>query len=486
MNKETRIRKIEEIIQLTEKSDKPERIGVYWKDANRSMLVCQIPLECLIYNKYNGRILSRTKSLESQGHIIDAETKEGERKIDELLWQSKKNRNEITKIDIEKKGQLKVGIITKDGIIIDGNRRVMLLNRIKKYNYFIAVVLPVELKDDPIEIEKLETTYQMGEDEKLGYNPIEKYLKAKQLYKKLNEQFNHKESIDKIADWMGEKPSEIEHYLGVVDVMDRYLEYLKYDGIYSMADTHDDGKEDLFLHLKKWIDTFKDKDVDGKDINKESDKGFDHYSLSDVDDLETICFDYIRAKIGKSYDGKRFRSIADGRRKNHFFGNKKIWDSFQDYHMQYIFPFLEKIDNTIPIDYDSENLEAHLSGRDSKYRDAVLDDLTKNIGTHNTELGYNKASDKPMELVSNARKALETTNQKHESFSAPNVLNQVEAINQITTDMLNDKSSKRLLSQIIHLLESVKLDLSESTEELLEKVVQINKISFEMKKKLGG
>ena len=68
----------------------------------------------------------------------------------------------------------------------------------------------------------------------MGYNPIEKYLKAKQIYKKLKEQFNHKECIKKIADWMGEKPSEIEHYLGVVDVMDRYLEYLGYDGIYCI------------------------------------------------------------------------------------------------------------------------------------------------------------------------------------------------------------------------------------------------------------
>ena len=477
MNKETRIQKIAEIIQLTEKSEKPERIRIRWKDENVSMLVCQIPLECLVYNKYNGRILSRTKSLESQGHAIDAETKEGEKKIAELLWQSKENRNEITKKDIEEKGQLKVGIITKDGIIIDGNRRAMLLSRIKKYDYFRAVVLPVELKDDPIEIEKLETTYQMGEDEKLGYNPIEKYLKAKQLYKKLKEQFDHKESIKKIANWMGEKPSEIEHYLGVVDIVDQYLEYLGYNGIYAMADTRNDGKEDLFLYLKKWIDTFRD---------KESNKAFDNYKQSDVDELTIICFDYIRAKIGKSYDGKIFRNIADGQKKNHYFGNKEIWESFRNYHMENVFPILEKIESEIPINYDSEKLEVHLSGRDSKYRDKALDNLTKNIRTHNTEMGYNRASDKPMELVNSAKKALETANQKHKSFSAPDVLSQVEAINQITTNMLKSKSPERLLSQVIHLLESIKFDSSESKEELLTKVAQINKISFAMKKQLGG
>ena len=50
-------------------------------------------------------------------------------------------------------------------------------------DYFKAVVLDVTLEENPLEIEKLETSFQMGEDEKLGYNPTEKYLKAKLLGK---------------------------------------------------------------------------------------------------------------------------------------------------------------------------------------------------------------------------------------------------------------------------------------------------------------
>ncbi|MBK9767467.1 MAG: hypothetical protein IPP63_10825 [Chloracidobacterium sp.] len=145
------------------------------------MSVFEIPLEYLVYNKFNGRILSRTKTLEKQGRNVNPETKEGKFVIEELLWRSKVSKNEITKKDISIKGQLKIGIVTRDGIVIDGNRRLMLLNKLQpKYRFFKAVVLPVALEDDPIEVEKLETTYQMGEDEKQGYNPIEKYLKAKQ------------------------------------------------------------------------------------------------------------------------------------------------------------------------------------------------------------------------------------------------------------------------------------------------------------------
>ncbi len=148
------------------------------------MNIYKIPLDYLIYNKYNGRILSRTKSLESHGKEISTETKEGKLLIEKLLWDSKPDRNKRTKEDIESKGQLNPGITTKDGIIVDGNRRAMLLNKIDKFDYFEAIILPVTLEENPIEIEKLETSFQMGEDEKLGYNPIEKYLKSKNLNKK--------------------------------------------------------------------------------------------------------------------------------------------------------------------------------------------------------------------------------------------------------------------------------------------------------------
>jgi hypothetical protein len=471
MNKATRIDKI---AQITEKSTLYGRQDILWHGKLVSMDVFEVPLEYLIYNKYNGRILSRTKTLEKQGRNIDPETDEGRKTIEDLLWESKKNRNEITKKDIDDKGQMKVGIITKDGIVIDGNRRVMLLNKIKKYSHFKAIVLPVILEDDPIEVEKLETTYQMGEDEKLGYNPIEKYLKAKQIYKKLIEQFTHEKAIDQIADWMGEKKPEIEEWLAVVGVIDEYLEYLKYEGIYAMADTPNDGKEDLFLYLKKWLNTFYEKD---------SNKAFDGYTQADVDDLKIICFDYIRAKIGQSYDGKIFRSIADGQKKNHFFGDKSIWKSFVENHFSMVSPAIDKIDGDFPIDYSSENIEASLSNRDSGFRDEVLENLTNNIEKHVTELGYSKAADKPLELVGNARKAIEAIDQKHKAFSTPEVLTQIEELIQTLMDMLEKKSPEHTLSTVTQLLEAINLNSkSGDKNKLLTKVKDIEKIAYQMEK----
>lgn len=474
MNKETRIQKISEITAR----EAYGRQDILWHGSLKSMDVYEIPLEYLVYNKYNGRILSRTKTLEKQGREINPETEEGKKILEDLLWQSKESRNDITKKDITAKGQLKIGIVTKDGIVIDGNRRLMLLNKIKpKYSHFKAVVLPVALEDDPIEVEKLETTYQMGEDEKLGYNPIEKYLKVKQIYKQLSPPCSHDDAIKQIADWMGEERSVIVEWLDVVKIIDDYLEYLNYDGIYAMADTPNDGKEDLFLFIRKWLSTFSE---------KESNKGFDGYRQLDVDELKQICFDYVRAKIGKpSYDGKIFRYIADGQKKNHFFGDRKIWKSFSEDHFSVVETAIEKINNEYPIDFASENIEASLSNRDSKFRDEVLDALIKNIEEHQTDLGYAKAADRPLELVKSAQKAIDSIDQNHKAFSAPEVVSQLEALIERLTNMLERKSPEQTLSLVADLLNKVDLNRRSADKEALHsKIKEISRLAYQMEKEI--
>ena len=476
MNKDTRIKKIAEIMAR----EPHGREDIFWLSKLRSMLVHEIPVEYLIYNKYNGRILSRTKTLEKQGRNIDPEKKEGKKKIEELLWESKGERNKITMRDIADKGQLKTGIVTRDGIVIDGNRRLMLLNKLNKgkplkYGHFKAVILDVVLEDEPIEIEKLETIYQMGEDEKLGYNPIEKYLKAKQIYDKLTPSHNHKGSVKKIAEWMGENNAEIEKYLAVVKLINDYLQYLRYEGIYVMADTPGDGKEDLFLYLNKWLNNFS---------GNESSKGFDGYEQMDVDDLKHICFDYIRAKIGKSsYDGKIFRHIADGKRENHFFGDKKIWKSFSEEHFATVSPAIEKIDIEYPIDSSSENLGASLSDRDSKFRNEVVTELRKNIDEHRTDLGYAKAKDEPLKLVDKARKAIESIDQKHRAFKEPEVIEQIEELIKNLMSMLKKKSPEHTLHLVADMLQDVDLESNDfDKESMLSKIKEISKTAYQIQK----
>lgn len=450
MEQKIRVQKIQEIINR----DKDEHFlaqEISWQDALVPMPVYKIPLSYLVYNKHNGRILSRTKSLEKQSHSIDVETDEGKKLIGDLLWDSKVDSNKKTLADLKKSGQKEVGIITKDGIIIDGNRRAMLLNRLGDVDYFKAVVLPVTLEENPIEIKKLETTYQMGEDKKLDYNPIEKYLKSKDLFDELISAHNKELSISKIADWMGEQKTAIQEYLLVMNTMDEYLIELKYDGIYTQLD----GREDQFINLTKWLNNF---------YEEESGKAFDGYTNLDVDDLKVLSYDYIRDK----YEGKEFRVIAHGQKQNHFFGDKAIWESFRDSH----FDLLKSLQES-DININSLNLKSHLDERDANFSAQMHEKIRENLETHYESLRNKQAGDKPEKLIKRSLESFDAIHQGHESFKDINVQNLLEELAEKSLLALQKNSPVRILAQVKKLLEQI--DLTKIDEESTDEARQYAK-----------
>jgi len=470
MNKETRINKIEEILKRTPTGNEK----IVWKDKLESMPVHEVKLEYLIYNKYNGRILSRTKSLETQRNKIDPETADGKKIIAKLLWESKKTANEKTKIDLEKYGQKKVGIITKDGVIIDGNRRAMLLNQIDKFDYFRAIVLDVTSDQDPIEIEKLETTYQMGEDEKLAYNPIEVYLKTMELYKKLSckpdfdEEEKDSKAINKIYEWIGdyksdEKEKGVEFRLRVMNKMDEYLDDLDYNGMYTQLD----GREEQFRGLTRWWKDF---------YGEGSAKSFDGYKNLNVDDLKMVAFDFIRIKCRNT----DFRYIAGGKqRKDHIFGDKKIWNEFLEKHIELVESFKEG-----PINSNSNNLSKTLDERDAEFIDNIGDKITKNLTYHYGKVRNQQEKDKPKQQYRRALDIVSSVGTKSKNFDKPEVLVLVERINEKTAEVLQ-KSPQRLLRQILNLLSSVSVTKHiEEKENLLEYIKDIEREAFQLEKKI--
>src|SRR3546814_14069083 len=70
--------------------------------------------------------------------------------------------------------------------IIDGNRRAMLLRRLEKTTgikqHFDAIILPHAYADNQEAIVRLETQYQLGEDAKVEYGALQKYLHVRRLH----------------------------------------------------------------------------------------------------------------------------------------------------------------------------------------------------------------------------------------------------------------------------------------------------------------
>src|SRR5690606_8114807 len=111
-----------------------------------------------------------------------------------------------------------------------------------------GVVLEEELAENVKEIMRLETTFQMGEDAKVDYDPIEKYLKCKDLI----QYYPGEKGIDEIAKMMGEKPPAIKEYLSIMERMDDYLDKLGYNGIYTRLNKTEGAFVDINGYLNRY------------------------------------------------------------------------------------------------------------------------------------------------------------------------------------------------------------------------------------------
>lgn len=333
--------------------------------------VYRIPLDYLIYNKLNGRISSRVKAYERENHTLNAEDPADASIIEDLLWGSNEARNDRTMKDLVTNGQIRHGIVTANGVIIDGNRRASLLarayrerskhkewspNDVEKCRFFNAIILPQNAEDR--DIQQLETTYQMGEDDKLDYNPIEKYLKCRDL---IEVGFD----VDQIATMMGEKTSTpINTWLETLKVMDTYLFALGYEDMYPMLDHY----EDQFLSLQKGL----------QDLRKHSAIANTdwEYTDTDIDDLQDIAFDYIRY----GQEGKEFRRICKPSKTDWaLFQNETVWSSFKEQHDKTLKTVEEpELDVEIAAHPGMERVEV-LRARDARWKASVEDDFKNNL-----------------------------------------------------------------------------------------------------------
>ena len=144
--------------------------------------VYRFPLEYLYYNDQNGRINTVYHQYISNHGKLTPEI--GESKYNEIfekfIFDSKKQALKDTQISISEKGQQEPGVILSDGRVIDGNRRFTALRRIQRETnikqYFEAVILSFDIKKklDEMKIKELELDLQLGREERVSYDPIDR------------------------------------------------------------------------------------------------------------------------------------------------------------------------------------------------------------------------------------------------------------------------------------------------------------------------
>lgn len=420
MNAQERRDALEQLVGSTE----PNMTGIplLYHGERKTFNAYAIPLDFLVYNQYNGRIGSVVKSFERQSHAIDIENPDDVKLIEKFLWESKESANKKTRKSLLEDHQQRYGIVTSDGIIIDGNRRACLLNSIRRdeeipanlkqhCEYFIAIILPGDA--DKKEILRLETTYQMGEDAKVDYNPIEKYLKCQDLK---DAGFTEGE----IANFMGDTPANVNMYLSVLKLMNEYLDYYEYSGIFTML--AEDKREDSFQKLNSALKGYK----------AGASSMWDYDPEVDVEDLKLIAFDYIRYGLDQNDFRDIIRKPTATNRNTSFFGCKDIWTSFREKHFATIDPISEGEESVSSIISDAAggDITRRLRARDSSWKSKIDSAIKENFGKSQEKLHNKQEADNPLKLLQKALDALEDVDTTQASFmNDPEVLECIKAIN---------------------------------------------------------
>ena len=416
---------------------------LYYKGTSGVHPVHLIDLDLLVYNRHNGRLESEMLTWQ-QDHAVDDNEYNSElhKLIDSFLWNTNTTRNRRTLQDLALKGQQRPGIVTLDGVIIDGNRRAMLLRRLeakqKQKQYFEAVILPDAYDENEEAIVRLETQYQLGEDAILDYGPLEKYLHVKRLTESLGIH------TQEIAQLMGETEAEVKRLIGIMSLMDEYLDHIGCPGLYNLLKEEGSGtKEGMFVDLYSDLNRF------------EGGRAQIQWTFDpevDLLELKTIQFDYIRFGSGFTGTNKTYRAIShEGSGKKSFFAHEDIWRSFSKKHRTHVDPItsdLGSLQEYAARNSDLATLFDAAKHRDDQWKESVRPVLKENFGVSEDALDEKVEELEPRRLLTRALNALRRINAaSHGLLADTTCRDMVKEISRLTFAMKkkierHEKSSK--------------------------------------------
>ena len=149
--------------------------------------------------------------------------------------------------DLRDRGQWNPLVLTYDGFVLDGNRRLCAL-REDGEQYVTAVVLPEDA--DAPEIYETEVELQMAEETKAPYNWIDEALHIRYGIERLGEK------ADSVAERMRMDVTTINHAIAQLSVVDMYLDWLGQPGKYHLIPVERGGTtRQAFLDLTQRLYT---------------------------------------------------------------------------------------------------------------------------------------------------------------------------------------------------------------------------------------
>jgi hypothetical protein len=209
----------------------------------------RIPIKDLLcYNVNNGRLAMDVREWEKvNGRTLDATILEDCEIIRQMLLNLDKDKTSLLKEDIRKKNQMEPGVITYDGFVVNGNRRMAVLEELHgveptgKWLFLEAVRLPSTITEK--DIWKIEAGLQLSKDKIAEYHPVNELLKIKQG-------IEAKLSPEEIAAAMyGRTAEEIEESLKRLQLIDDFLDFFGQPGNYGLIRKF--GLHEYFIDIQK-------------------------------------------------------------------------------------------------------------------------------------------------------------------------------------------------------------------------------------------
>ncbi len=198
--------------------------------------VYRVPLKYLYYNDQNDRISTEIiRYCTENNRELPTDRDEYNQIFEDLVVKSKEDAIIKTQRSIATRGQDNPGVTLKDGRVVDGNRRFTCLRRIQKETnqeqFFETIILDYDYKNDYKYIKSLELELQMGVDEKVKYDPIDKLFG---VYKsiRIEKAFTVEEYAALFDDY---SVNDVKKDLALADLMVEYLRFQGTPGKYYIA-----------------------------------------------------------------------------------------------------------------------------------------------------------------------------------------------------------------------------------------------------------
>ena len=268
--------------------------------------IVKVPINLLRFRKNNGRIASDVLHYEHTSAPLDESDDEVQKLLANFLLRKDPEKTDILTKNILHSGQREAAIITCDGFLIDGNRRKMVMDRLRdqhkddeRFRYMKVVILPARGDDGGpptvLEIEKLENRYQLQSEGKSEYYGFDRALSIR---RKIQLGLTLEEQISDDPQYANATNAEIQKamreinrdYLDPLRCVDRYLSQFNRDHQYHTVSSRigdRQGRWQAFLEYSKtYNSTFlKDKFRLENRIRED-----------EIGDIEEAAFDIIRLR----------------------------------------------------------------------------------------------------------------------------------------------------------------------------------------------